>query len=159
MPDIVEVAASGLVVAVVPVVTEVKTVVNTVVNTVVADVKPNVIVTFFKNVWAKIEAVDAVFNKWISNVTSGYTTIALVAIVVAYLLLPVTAILEFLLSVPAILIKFILDTLGTVVKFILDAAGVAVPFIFSAIPYILLAAVVLLLIVELKNLVTKITIK
>src|SRR5665213_2739779 len=138
MPDPVEVVASGLVAtvekAVAPVVVEVKAVVNTV----VADVKPNVIVTFFKNVWAKIEAVDAVFNKWISNVTSGYTTIALVAIVVAYLLLPVTAILEFLLSVPAILIKFILDTLGTVVKFILDAAGVAVPFIFSAIPYILL---------------------
>jgi hypothetical protein len=138
MADPIEVAVSGVVTPVeqviVPVVTDVKTVVAEV-------TKPNAIVTFFKELWAKIEDVDTAINTWISKVTSGYTTLAVVAVAVAYWLLPVKAILSFLLAIPAQLIKLILD-----------AVGVLVPVLFSAVPYAIGIILILLAIVEIKNL-------
>lgn len=105
-------------------------------------VAENFVVKFVKDVWAKVEAVDTQLNAWITAITNGHSTIAIVAAAALYWL--VKPFLGLLLTVPEMLTKLILDTLA-----------VAVPAVIGAVPMILGVALGLLAIVEIKNLLKK----
>jgi hypothetical protein len=122
---------------------EVKTTVTTEVAKVETAVKvdavkmENSVVTFVKNLWGDIETADVALNKWVSSVTQGYTTLALVVVAVLYWLLPIKAILDFILTIPAWLVKTLLD-----------GAAWLIPTLIGAIPYIIGIVLVLLAVVE-----------
>ena len=105
----------------------------------------NSVVSAVKNVWAKVEELDSTLNAWVTKVTNGHTTLAIMLVAVAYWLLPVKAILEFVLQVPAL-----------TTKYILLALAVAVPALIDAVPYMIGVVLALLAIVEVKNLLKKI---
>lgn len=103
----------------------------------------NFVVKFVKDVWAKIEGVDFSLNAWISKVTNGNTTLAVIAAGIVYWL--VKPFVSLIWTLPA-----------TVTKVILDGLAVAVPAVVGAVPTIVGIALGLLAIVELKNLLKKI---
>ena len=151
-----DILPSGLVVEVEkvidPIVADVKADVTKVVATVEADTKPNVIASFFKDVWNKIVSVDTAINTWVSSITSGYTTLVLVVIAVAYWLLPVKAILEIVLAVPNAIKSFILVTL---VPFIATVLNTVLTLAIDAIPYVIGVAIIAIAIVEAVNAIKK----
>ena len=100
----------------------------------------NSVVAFVKGLWNSIVTLDANLNKWVSTVTSGYTTLALVLVGVAYWLLPIKEILDIIVAVPA-----------WVTKFLLDSLAVLVPAIIQAVPFLIGVVLVLLAIVEIVN--------
>lgn len=102
----------------------------------------NFVVKFVKDVWGKVESTDASINAWITKVTDGHTTLAIIAAAGLYWL--VKPFIGLIVTLPAMLTKVILDALA-----------VAVPALIGAVPSILGVALGLLAIVEVKNLLKK----
>jgi ABC-type uncharacterized transport system permease subunit len=105
----------------------------------------NSVVSAAKRVWAKIEEIDNLFNAWVTKVTDGHTTIALVALAVAYWLLPIGTILGFILKVPEL-----------ATKYALEALAIAVPAVIGAVPYMIGIVLAAFAIVEVVNLLKKV---
>lgn len=104
--------------------------------------KPGVVAGFLASAWAKIEEVDALINKFVAKISDGHSTLFVAAVAVGYWFL--RPFVGILLSIPAKLTEILLQVLA-----------VAVPTVINAIPYILMVAIGLLLVVELVNLLKK----
>lgn len=130
-----------------------ETVVTTpVVVTPVPVVKKNVVSQFLSDAWNKLVAVDTALNSWVSKITSGYTTLTVVAVAVLYWLLPVKEILSVILTIPNVVKSFILTILVPIITTVLNTV---LTVAIDAIPYIIGVAVVAIAIVELINAVKK----
>lgn len=103
---------------------------------------PGKIASALSVLWNTVEEVDKKINTLVAKISDGHSTLFVAAIAVGYWFL--RPFVGIIFSIPA-----------KVTEILLQVLAVAVPAVINAIPYMILVAIGLLLIVELVNLLKK----